>query len=248
MKTVELLGKNYTYPTNWDDVTISDYQRIRKYIDEFNDVEQVEADDLNDLLKQINLIAAYTNIPVQTLRKEKPSKLFNMINDLKFLSTDIPSKQVVEFVFKDKTYSVIQSLLNQEFQDYISLENLIQQDNLIAVLHLIVSVLSRERFDETLDDYDVHQRGELFKDLPITVANNIAVFFYQCAKSYSITSQLYSNPEELVETKLNELTICLNELDGKGWLTRLQVGIIRRYIKYIKPKWMKSLRSIVPKS
>jgi len=244
MKKIRLLNKEYSYPTSWEDISIADYQRIQHQLKQYEEDE----DDIKDLLNKINLISAYTYIPIHVLKTEKTSKVIEMVADLKFLTTEIPSEHIVEFEFKGEKYNVMQTLIAAQFQDYISLENLIQQDDLINVMHLIVAVISRKSDSETLDDYDVKARAEEFKALPITIANNISVFFYQCAKNYERISQLYSNPDQVVDIKVEELMNSLINSAGKGLLTRLQIGIIRRYIKYIVPKWKKYLRTIAVSS
>jgi hypothetical protein len=244
MKTIKLFNKDYQYPTCWQDITIADYQRIHKQIKDYNEND----DGLKELLQQINLISSYTKIPVNVLKTEKTSKIIEMVNDLKFLHTDIPSEQIVEFEFNGIKYNVMQSLINQQFQDFISLENLVQQDEILDVMHLIIAVMARKSVDETLDDYDVQARAEQFKSLSITVANNVSVFFYHCVKKYEQLSRLYSNPEGLIQVKAEEVMSYMKNLDGKGLLTRLQVGIIRRYLKYMLPRWKKCLHSTQDKS
>lgn len=242
MKTITINEKDYQIPTCWNDVTIRAYQRIYKQI---NEITADDTDDVFELIeRQINLISAYTGIPVEELNTSKTDDVLEIVNILSFLFDEPESKQIVEFEHNNVKYNVMQTLINQQFQDYISLENLLQQENLIDVLHLIVAVLSRASDTESLSDYDVHLRAEEFKDLPFPIANNISVFFYHFVKNLEQTFQLYSNPEALVEMLTEEAISSMKNSDGKGLLTKLQIGIIQKYLKYMKREWMKSLRSI----
>ena len=231
MKTIELLNKKYEYPTSWRDVSVMHYQKIHSVIE-----KQKEEDDDEDILKSINnqieVISMYTNIPVDVLKKEEPKKMVEFMQDLQFLKEEIPSKQINEFTFKDDKYIVIQSLMKTEFQDFVSLENILQRDNFIGNLHWILAVMCRKAVDETLDDYDVEERAKEFLALDMVTVNNIAVFFYTLEKIYRLNSALSSNPKEMIEAKIAEVDMNFSKKrDGLGLLTRLQIGIIRLWYK-----------------
>ena len=231
MKTVELLMKNYNIPTSWLDISIKHYQKIHKLLD----VETDSGDDLNDLFKQIEIISAYIDVPVDVLKKENPQKILNLIQDLKFLQSEIPSKQITMFNFNKQTYYVIQSLMETQFQDYVSLENLLQREDFVGNLHYILAVMCRKTFEETLDDYDVDKRAKEFLDLDMVTVNNIAVFFYSVAKTLNLTSLLSSNPKEIVEAKIQEVKTSLIPQAGMGWYMRWQHGfIVKWFYSYIR--------------
>lgn len=248
MKRVILNGLEYNIPTSWEDITIKDYQRIYKQIGIYNEsVKKEKINEFDDVMEIIKLISVYSSIPEKELKIANINDVVGIINDMSFIKDEIPSKQIVEFKFKNKTYNVIQSLHKQQFQDYVSLENIIQRGNNVENMHYILAIMAREGVDETLDDYDVDERAKEFLNLDIITANNISVFFSSLEKVYTQISTLYSHPKEVIQMKAQEVMNSLNALDGQGWFTRWQIGITKRLIIYLEKKSMKYFTSRVPK-
>lgn len=238
MKTIELLNKKYTYPTKWEEITLEQYQKIDVLIKEFKE----DDNEIQKVLEKIRMISAYTNIPFDVLKQVKPPhKVLDLIKDLTYLDNEIPSKQINEFVFKGVKYYVINSLMEVQFQDYVSLENVLQREDFVGNMHYIMAVMCRKSLDETIDDYDIEERAKLFLGLDMVTINNVAVFFYTLEKISLITSHIYSNPKEVVEMKIAEVEKSFSrKLDGVGWLTRLRIGIIRLWFRYFVKDVMKS--------
>lgn len=248
MKRVILNELEYIIPTSWDDITIKDYQRIYKQIGIYNEsVKEKKINEFDDVMESIKLVSAYSSIPEKELKIADISNVIGIINDMSFIKEEIPSKQIVEFKFKNKLYNVIQSLHKQQFQDYVSLENILQRGNNIENMHYILAIMSRIGVEETLDDYDVDERANEFLNLDIITANNISVFFSSLEKVYTQISMLSSHPKEVIQMKAQEVMNSLNELDGQGWYTRWQIGITKRLVSYLEKKSMKYFTSRVPK-
>lgn len=248
MKRVILNELEYYIPTSWDDITIKDYQRIYKQIGNYNEsVKEEKINEFDDVMESIKLVSAYSSIPEKELKIANISDVIGIINDMSFIKEEIPSKQIVEFKFKNKVYNVIQSLHKQQFQDYVSLENILQRGNNVENMHYILAIMSREGIDETLDDYDVDERAKEFLNLDIITANNISVFFSSLEKVYTQISMLSSHPKEVIQMKAQEVMSSLNALDGQGWYTRWQIGITKRLVSYLERKSMKYFTSRVPK-
>lgn len=248
MKRVILNELEYHIPTSWDDITIKDYQRIYKQIGKYNEsMEEDTVDKFEDIYESIRLISAYSDIPEKELKIANINDVIGIINDMSFIKKEIPSKQIVEFKFKNKVYNVIQSLHKQQFQDFVSLENILQRGNNIDNMHYILAIMAREGVDETLDDYDVDERAKEFLNLDIITANNISVFFSSLEKVYTQISTLSSHPKEVIQMKAQEVMNFLKEQDGQGWFTRWQIGITKRLVKYLEKRSMKYFTSRVPK-
>lgn len=244
MKKIEFKGETYTIPTSWNDITL----------DKQIQVSRDEKEYKNDYTKKLAIISGYCDIPVEVIKKSKPSEAAQLFNYMKFISQDRPKDAVTEFKFKGDTYYVAQNLAEGEFQDYVSMETAIQNNEgkLYEVTPYLMAILCKRKKDdgqlETLDDYDINERAEMFKQIPITIAEPLALFFYQLEKVSKINSLLYSNPQVVIQKKIEEVENSMKGQVGKGLLSRLLIMILRKYVRFIKKDVMKSLNSTRSKS
>lgn len=232
MKKIKLNGVEYEVCTSWGDVTLA--HQIQVSID--------SGKQESDILKKISILSGYSNIPLQVLKHSKIDELQDVFKHLSFINTDIPEKPIDKFDFMGHTYFVAQNLMEQEFQDYVSLQNILETNKTntyMALPYIMAIMCKRLKPDgtmETLDDYNPDKRAEEFRGINIGIATGISVFFSRSINVLSITSQLYSNPKELIQMKMVEVNDTLNKSGGQGLLTRCVRGILRSYLKYIKRK------------
>lgn len=99
------------------------------------------------------------------------------MNELSFCSTPLNNKPVYEFELHDIKYKVLPTLLKAEFQDFLSIETILDnyKGKEYQALPYIIAVLAK-RENETLDKYDLQERMKIFLDLPLTTANAIYLF------------------------------------------------------------------------
>lgn len=223
MKKFKFKGKQYECPTSWDEVTLEMQIKVSEDAQEFK----------TDSTKLISLLSGYSGIPIDELKHSTPSEVSKLFKYLEFIKDPIPDKPVLSFTFNDEIYNVSNNLLEQEFQDYISLEAALQnnENDVYKSLPLIVAIMAKKD-GETLDDYNPEERAEEFKKLPISTANGIAVFFYQSVNGLQISSQLFSNPQALIQMKKEEVESSLNKLGGGVLRSALRV-VLRIYMKYL---------------
>ncbi len=239
MKKIKIDNVEYSCPTSWDDVTLKQQIQVSKVSDSIE----------NESLKKIAILSGYANIPYEVLKKTKLSELNDLFKHIKFINKPLPTTPITDFEFRGEHFYVGQVLIEIEFQDYISIENILQQykDNTYEALPTVIAVMAkRKKADgsfESLDDYDVVDRAKQFENLPLTTANRMSVFFYNNEKLSQIALKLYSNPSLLVEMRINEVLNILKQSDGKGWLTKCAYGILRIYIKFIRRKLLKHFTS-----
>jgi hypothetical protein len=232
MKKIEIRGKKYDCPTSWMDITLSQQLAVSR------DSDKIE----NDSLKKLAILSGYCNIPLSELKHCQLSELPALFENIAFINQPIPDKPMNEFDFKGNHYYVGQNLADSEFQDYISLENALEMysGQTYAALPTILAIMCKQKKDngllETLDDYSIAERTAEFYSLPISIANGLALFFYNSVNLYKQTSLLYSNPEALMKEAINSLDSMHKPLAGKGLLTRCVNGIYRIWIKSIKRK------------
>lgn len=242
MRKIEFKGKEYEVPTSWSEVSLGKQIEVSRASNEFT----------SETTKRLALIAGYTGIDVDVIKKSTPNEVAPLFKELKFMTKEIPSKPRMKFVHKGHEYHVSQNLMEQEFQDYVSMEIALDKhkENMYEALPLLMAILCKRRKEqgglESLDDYDINKRAEEMEQVPITIARGLMVFFYQLEKTYKLSSLLSSNQENLILMKVKETRNTLNKLDGKGLLFRLQIFLLRIYLKYLEhglTKYLSSTRS-----
>lgn len=237
MKTITFNHKKYDVPTTWRDVTLRMQLEVSK-------IESTQAH-----VKTIAVIAAYTGIPILDLRNAKVEQLAEIMSVLAFIDTPINTKPVFNFMYKGHEYNVMESLINNQFQDYVACQTAISEydKDMWKQLSYLAAILAK-RNGETLDSFDVNERAEYMMDLDVNTCNGIAAFFLSNQKALDFISQ-WSSPQTVevgLENKLRELENTLNQLQkhrGKNLLIRLWIGISRNYIKSIRSQSVKSLNS-----
>jgi hypothetical protein len=101
----------------------------------------------------------------------------NKVKQILDASTPLPIEPISEFEYKGEKYSVVETLLKQEAQDFLTLTSIEGRKD---ALFYVVAVLSKKNGNgkyESLSDIDSEHRAKHFQDLPLTVANRIHVFF-----------------------------------------------------------------------
>lgn len=236
MKTFKFKNNNYNVPTVWDEVTLKQQVEVSKIASK------------EQHIKQIALVAAYTGIDIHELKKTNIKELQPLFNLIKFVSEELPTEPIERFEYKGEEYNITDTLLNAEFQDFISLENIVKEygDKEYEALPLMVAILAKKD-GESLDDYDIMERAKHFEDLPITIANRLKVFFYLLVNQSSINSDVYSNLNEVILKRINECKDTMKKQGGKGLRTRLYNGTLLKYTTYIEKGWNKYYTSLQSK-
>lgn len=243
-KIITFKNKQYSVPSSWDEITLRQQLEVSRANDEFK----------TDVTKHLSLIAGYTGVPVDIIRKSTPQEVAPLFKHLTFINEPIPDKPVMEFEFKGHHYTVVKNLMEQEFQDYISMEIALQnnKEHTYEALPLLMAIMCKRKKEdgtlESLDDYDLNERAEEFLDVPISIANGLMVFFYQLEKNYRMLSLLSSHQDKAILMRANEVENTLKEQDGKGLLYKLLIFLMRIYLKSLKEGVMKSSNTTQSKS
>jgi len=241
MKIITIKGVEYNCPQSWDEITLSLQIKVSR------DSDTIE----NEVLKKIAILSGYASIPIDILKHCQLSELPALFENISFIDSPIPEKMINEFEFKGSRYYVGQNLGEMEFQDYISIENTLAEASgqTYNALPTILAIMCKRKLAngqlESINDYNVLERASEFYGLPISIANGLAVFFYNSVQLYKQVSLLYSNPKEIVEAQINSLNNTEKLLVGKGLLTKCANGILRILIRFIKRRLTKHYTSTV---
>lgn len=232
MKNIVLNNKTYQVPTSWEEVTLEQQIKVTTDQENFED----------ERLKRMALLSGYCSIPIDELKRTQLKEVKKLFKYLSFLNDELPKEPLKEFEFNGNKYTVIDSLINQQFQDWVSVETAFSnhKENEVEALPTIFAVICK-RENETLDDFDIYQRAEEFKKLPMTIVEPLRVFFSQIEKLSIMATQLSSKEtqEKIVNERLKEFENTVNKQVGGELFMRLLRGILLRYLKYLKKVWMK---------
>jgi len=145
---------------------------------------------------------------------------------------------------------VMESLEKAEFQDWVSSQTVIYQyrDKPVQALPKLIAILCKKD-GESLSDFDIEERSQMFLELPITTARDLECFFLHCLRAYNAVTLLYSTIPEQEAIVLNKFLELGNTMKQRqvelGWYspTRFVIGIYRRYLLYLKRQLEKSFNS-----
>lgn len=244
MKKINLNNNDYFIPTSWDEVSLAMQIKVSA------DSDKILIDDL----KKFAILSGYASIPIDVLKHAKLQDLKELFTTMEFINTDIPDKPLIEFDFNGKHYYCGQNLIDMEFQDFISIENVIKAEsgNTYNALPTILAIMCKQKkangIFESLDDYDVLKRSQEFLGLPISIANGLSLFFSINENLFSVVIPSFSKPETVeavMQKQINDTEVMLKSLAGRGLLMRCVSGILRYLLKYIKRHYNKHYTSTV---
>ncbi len=229
MKKITYKDKQYSIPESWEDVTIKmqiDYEALVK--------------ELGDELQLIALISAYTSIPIGLIKEGKTPEIVYIMDAMDFINEQYIPMPIEEFEYKGQSYYIKDSLLKNEFQDYLSLMHIIKNNEKAPTngIPRMVAVLAKRK-GETLDSFELDEREKEFYDLPLTTGLDMSAFFLVNSEQSKINLVLSSKgfQEELLRMKFQSLRNSIRKwrvLNGKSLLIRLQTFLLLIYTKYIE--------------
>lgn len=234
----EFLKKVYNIPESWDDVSVD---------------MVIKAQELSELMDEAPLIAiihCYTGIPLKELKASNVKDVNDILETMAFIRKPYQPKASTSFEFDGSEYGCEEDLVNQKFEDWVSIQTTLYnfREEQYKALPKLLAILCKKK-GEVLDDIDLEERTNLFRQLPITKAKNIEGFFLQKQEEYKVITQLYSiikEGENIVLDKLEELKNTLKQRKAQTGIfssTRLVIGIYQIYLKLVKKLLVKYYNS-----
>ena len=172
-----------TIPTTWDDITLEKYINLRPVLNtEMQPVERV-----------INTLCILTGEKKEVIRNISLEQYHELLDKMKFLTSDIPTKlKAKRFKVGGKYYEFQLDAKRLLFGEYINAMELLQDaannedvifNNLHKILTTICRPVEKKRFkwQNVKIDGEVirHTADNFYKNMPITIAYPIGVFFLQ---------------------------------------------------------------------
>lgn len=238
MKEVNFNNKNYNIPTEWNDVT------VRMLINSAELAEILEDAPI------IAIISSYTGIPVKELKVTKANEVNEIISLMEFLHKPYKPTPDNEFLFKGVKYACDDEIVNQQFQDWVSIQTALHnhREKPESALPKLIAILCKKD-GETLDDFDLGERTDMFYELPMTKAKDVEAFFLTMLNAYKSITQLSSmikEPEKLVSNKVKELQDTLKMWkgrDGTSFGMKCVIGTYQFYLWWAEKVLVKSFSS-----
>lgn len=227
MITISVNDVKYKVPQSWDDITIA------------QQIEISEVVNRDEQFRNLHLVSTYTGIPLDLVKRMNINQFKQVLDIMKFLTVPYKPKIIKSFTHNGKEYFLADSLLAGETQDFLSIEGILKRykDNQTKALPYVIAIVAKQN-SEKLDDYDVWKRGEEFKTLPYSVANNVWFFFAQTEKALSINiKQFLGIQDKVMEASLSYSESTLKQSVGQTWLKKLLKATLLLYIRFIRKSW-----------
>jgi hypothetical protein len=226
MKTIKFNNKIYQIPWDWQSVTLR---------------QQILSESLSSTqthVKSLGVIAAYTQIPIDELKQANTKDLLEIMTLLSFIDKELSKESLFQFEYKGESYNVSETIIKQQFQDWIAAQTAIAEykDNNWKQLVYLLAIMAKKD-GETLDNFDVNERAEYFMDVDVETCHRVGAFFLSNQKASEFIL-MYSSPEvqqEIAQSKIRELKHTLNKLKkqrGGNVLIRLWIGVMNLLIKF----------------
>ena len=202
MKVIELIVDDkvskYELPTEWNEVSISQYSKLMKVLDN---------EDASEIEIIVRTLEALVGIESRVLTKTPLKYLKSVYVELAVLTSKEPAnhlKKVIEI--NGVEYGIIPDFNDLTLGEFVDLDNYLQDswNNLVKIFAVLYRPIVERKGDKyIIEDYtlkDIKERREIFSDkLSIDTAFGAMIFFYD------IGSKLIENMVSSLEMQNQEL-------------------------------------------
>jgi len=175
--------KKYELPTSWDEVSISQYSRLMKVL---------ENDTINEVEMMIRTLEALLDIDAKLLVKVPLKYLKEVYVELEPLTKELPSNHLKKVIEIDNIeYGIIPDFDDLTLGEFADLDNYLQDayanlDRIFAVLYRPVTKRIGDKY--LIEDYtlkDIADRREIFADkMSIDTVIGALVFFCNIGRKF----------------------------------------------------------------
>jgi len=202
MKVIELIVDDkvskYELPTEWNEVSISQYSKLMKVLDN---------EDTSEIEVIVRTLEALVGIESRVLTKTPLKYLKSVYVELAILTSKEPANHLKKVIEIDGVeYGIIPDFNDLTLGEFVDLDNYLQDswNNLVKIFAVLYRPIIERKGDKyIIEDYtlkDIKERREIFSDkLSIDTAFGAMVFFYD------IGSKLIENMVSSLEMQNQEL-------------------------------------------
>ena len=176
-------------PENWNDITVKQYQQFMRVL----------GSNKEEKVKNLEIVSAFCEIDVKTLKKFKIKDLNKVSNIIVSMTKDDPSdiKMQRNIEFNNQKYGVIPNMAEMTTGEFVDLETFCEDST--ENLHKIMSILYRKQTSEVnkYDRYTVEkykpteEKKNLMLDLPMGYALGVLNFFFHLGETLITDSRSY---------------------------------------------------------
>ena len=202
MKVIELIVDDkvskYELPTEWNEVSISQYSNLMKVLDN---------EDASEIEVIVKTLEALVGIESRILTKAPIKYLKKVYGELSILTSKEPANYLKKVIEIDGVeYGMIPDFEDLTLGEFVDLDNYLQDswNNLVKIFAVLYRPIVERKGDKyIIEDYtlkDIKERREIFSDkLSIDTAFGAMVFFYD------IGNKLIENMVSSLEMQNQEL-------------------------------------------
>ena len=202
MKVIELIVDDkvskYELPTEWNEVSISQYSKLMKVLDN---------EDASEIEVIVRTLEALVGIESRVLTKAPLKYLKGVYIELAILTSKEPANHLKKVIEIDGVeYGMIPDFNDLTLGEFVDLDNYLQDswNNLVKIFAVLYRPIVERKGDKyIIEDYtlkDIKERREIFSDkLSIDTAFGAMIFFYD------IGSKLIENMVSSLEIQNQEL-------------------------------------------
>jgi hypothetical protein len=213
-KNIIFQDKHYHIPTEWQDVTISQFQKILTL-------------DAENISERISILSG---IDLAKLKASPVSIGAAIANEMKFIFTDLPESTFTNKIeFRNETFELYPLEL-MSFGQFIDWDTVVTKGNIIDNLQMLIAIRTFKNGDG-YNQQELNRRKKLFNDLPIVVAYNYATFFLSLPKHIEKLTEFCSMVEIAKVAAMEELRHSIKNTVG---IPRLLVFQKIAYLKLIE--------------
>ena len=203
-------------PTTLGDITLGQYQKYMKVIDENKD-DSLSVDFVNK--KLIEIFCDVNLNEVDKIPLKEAEKVIEVITK----AFEQKDKLIQHFTLREVEFGFMPKLDDISLGEYIDLENTIvdwqQMHKAMAVLYRVVNFKSKDKY--TIAPYEPNDEiKEIMKEMPLDAVMSSMVFFYDLGKELSIAT-LNSIEQEMMKGTIS-LPKEFSEKDGDGFSQYMQ--------------------------
>ena len=175
MKTVSIIkeGKRHKFeiPTKWEDVSI----------EQFCKTFTIDRENMLDMEVAIEYAVILTDIPRELLYDLTTPEFQLISENLEFINTSVDSNMKESVMVEGEEYFLHNDFQNYTFGEQITAEIILDknQGNLLGCMDQLLCVMLRKKVDGKIEKYDTSfkERGDMFKQIPITDIYQLFSFF-----------------------------------------------------------------------
>jgi len=209
-----------TIPTSWEDITIGNYIELRPVL----------STKMNDVSRVINILCVLTGKKREEIKELNIKQYKELIKKMSFLNTELPKElEKRRFIIGGKWYEFKYEADKLLFGEYINVMEILQKSNnnedvIFDNLHKILTIICRPVYktmfgfkDAEVDSEVIRETAENFyKNMPITIAYPIGVFFYNHLPN--LTQDIKTSLIQTAKKKIQEAKEIVSQKTGDGSL------------------------------